>query len=44
MDTPSIDGKTFAGKEIEKLTFASSAEGWKIVSEQELKILQVLRQ
>lgn len=43
-DTPTIGGKTFAGKEIEKLTLASSAEGWKIVGEQELKILQVVRQ
>lgn len=43
-DTSTVAGKIFAGREIEKLTFASSAEGWKIVGEEELKILQVVRQ
>jgi hypothetical protein len=43
-DTSTVAGKIFAGREIEKLTFVGSPEGWKIVGEQELKILQVVRQ
>lgn len=43
-DTSTVGGKTFAGREIEKLTFVSSAEGWKIVGEEELKIIQVVRE
>jgi hypothetical protein len=43
-DTSTATGKPFSGKAIEKLTFTSSAEGWKIVGEEELKILQVTRQ
>lgn len=41
-DTEST-GKTFSGKEVEKLTFASSAEGWKIVREEEAEIKEVHR-
>jgi len=43
-DTSMTNGKTFAGKEIEKLTLANSSEGWKIVGEQEMKILNVVRE
>jgi protoporphyrinogen oxidase len=35
-DTRQFDGKTSSGEEIEKLTFASSPEGWKIVREEEV--------
>lgn len=42
-DTLDSDGKTFAGEEIEQLTFTSSPQGWKIVREEELKILRVSR-
>ena len=38
-DVAQSDGKTFSGEEIEQLTFASSPTGWKIVREEELKIL-----
>lgn len=40
-DETQSDGKTFSGEEIEQLTLASSPEGWKIVREEELKILRV---
>lgn len=43
-DTVSTAQKTFAGKEIEKLTFANFAGGWKIVGEEELSVLDVTRQ
>ena len=42
-DTLASSGKAFAGSEIEKLTFANYADGWKIVREEELKILHVTR-
>jgi hypothetical protein len=37
------DGQIFSGEEIERLTFASSTEGWKIVREEELTILRTSR-
>lgn len=43
-DTVSTAQKTFAGKEIEKLTFANFAGSWKIVGEEELSVLDVTRQ
>jgi len=42
-DTSTKDGKVFAGSEIEKLTFAPYSGAWKIVREEELKILRVSR-
>lgn len=42
-ETTQTDGKTFSGEEIEKLTFASLPEGWKIVREEELNIIRVSR-
>ncbi len=42
-DTLESDGKSFTGEEIEQLTFTSSPQGWKIVREEELKILRVSR-
>ena len=42
-DTLGTDGKSFSGEEIEQLTFTSSPEGWKIIREEELKILRVAR-
>jgi ketosteroid isomerase-like protein len=42
-DTSQIDGKTFSGEEIERLTFASYPEGWKIVREEELQIIRASR-
>jgi hypothetical protein len=42
-DTAESTGKNFSGREIEQLTFTSSPEGWKIVREEEVKILQVSR-
>jgi len=42
-ETTQTDGKTFSGEEIERLTFASSSLGWKIVREEELKILRASR-
>lgn len=42
-DTVSVAGDAFAGSEVGKLTFASYQEGWKIVREEELKILRVTR-
>ena len=35
-----VEGKTFSGEEIEKLTFKSSPEGWQIVREEELQIIR----
>jgi serine/threonine protein kinase len=35
------NGKTFSGEEIEKLTFVSSSDGWKIIREEELNIIRV---
>jgi hypothetical protein len=40
-DTLDSNGKSFSGEEIEQLTFASSSQGWKIIREEELKILRV---
>jgi hypothetical protein len=42
-DTLESDGKSFSGEEIEQLTFTSSPQGWKIIREEELKILRVSR-
>jgi ketosteroid isomerase-like protein len=42
-DTEST-GMTFSGREIEKLTFTSSSEGWKIVREEEVEIIEVHRE
>lgn len=42
-DTSTLDGKTFGGSEIEKLTFAPYSGSWKIIREEELKILDVVR-
>lgn len=39
-ETTQSDGKTFSGEEIEQLTLASSPDGWKIVREEELKVLR----
>ena len=39
-ETTQTDGKTFSGEEIEKLTFVSSPEGWKIIREEELNIIR----
>jgi len=38
------DGKTFSGEEVERLTFARTDEGWKIVREDELNIIRATRQ
>lgn len=43
-DTVLTGQKTFAGKEIQRLTFASFAGSWKIVGEEELSILNVTRE
>jgi ketosteroid isomerase-like protein len=42
-DTLESDGRSFTGEEIEQLTFTSSPQGWKIIREEELKILRVSR-
>jgi hypothetical protein len=42
-ETTQLDGKTFSGEEVEKLMFASLPEGWKIIREEELKIIRVSR-
>ena len=42
-DTLESSGKNFTGDEIEKLTFASLPQGWKIVREEELKIIGASR-
>jgi ketosteroid isomerase-like protein len=42
-ETSETSGKTFAGEEIEQLTFTNSPQGWQIVREEELKILRVAR-
>jgi hypothetical protein len=42
-DTLESDGKSFSGEEIEQLTFTSSPQGWKVIREEELKILRVSR-
>jgi ketosteroid isomerase-like protein len=42
-DTLESDGKSFSGEEIEQLTFINSPQGWKIIREEELKILRVSR-
>ncbi len=42
-ETTQVDGKTFSREEIEKLTFTSSPEGWKIVREEELNIIRASR-
>ena len=38
-DTRQTDGKTFSGEEIERLTFAMTDEGWKVVREEQLQII-----
>lgn len=42
-DALESDGKSFSGEEIEQLTFTSSPQGWKIIREEELKILRASR-
>ena len=42
-DTRQFDGKTSSGEEIERLTFASSLDGWKIVREEELNVIKASR-
>lgn len=42
-DTLDKGGKSFSGEEIEQLTFAASPQGWKIIREEELKILRASR-
>lgn len=42
-DTKQFDGKTSSGEEIERLTFAKSPEGWKIVREEELSVIRATR-
>lgn len=42
-DTRQFDGKTSSGEEIERLTFASSPDGWKIVREEELNVIKASR-
>jgi ribosomal protein S27AE len=42
-DTRQFDGKTSSGEEIERLTFASSPVGWKIVREEELNVIKASR-
>lgn len=42
-DTSTIDGRIFAGSEIEKLTFEKYSGKWEIVKEEELKILHVVK-
>jgi hypothetical protein len=42
-DTRQFDGKASSGEEIEKLTFASSPEGWKIVREEEVNVIRSSR-
>ena len=42
-DTRQFDGKTSSGEEIERLTFANSPEGWKIVREEELNVIKASR-
>jgi hypothetical protein len=39
-ETLQRDGKIFSGEEMEKLTFSSSPEGWKIVRDEELHIIR----
>jgi ketosteroid isomerase-like protein len=43
-ETSQTDGKTFSGEEIERLTFAMTDEGWKIVREEELDIIRATKQ
>jgi len=43
-ETSQTDGKTFSGEEIERLTFAMTDEGWRIVREEELDIIRATRQ
>jgi ketosteroid isomerase-like protein len=43
-DTRQFDGKTSSGEVIERLTFTSTAEGWKIVREEELSVIRASRQ
>jgi ketosteroid isomerase-like protein len=42
-ETTQVNGKTFSGEEIERLTFSKSDEGWKIVREEELNIIRASR-
>jgi ketosteroid isomerase-like protein len=42
-DSSQVDGKTFSGEEIERLTFEDSVDGWKIVREEELQIFRTSR-
>jgi len=42
-DTPSIADPIYAGRELEKLTFANFSGTWKIVAEEEVRILQLDR-
>lgn len=39
-DTRQFDGKISSGEEIERLTFASFPDGWKIVREEELNVIK----
>jgi ketosteroid isomerase-like protein len=43
-DTSQTDGKRFSGEEVERLTFEKTEEGWKIVREDELRVLRTSRQ
>jgi hypothetical protein len=43
-DTPTRSGQPFSGEEIQRLKFARFSSGWKIVSEEELRILHVSNQ
>lgn len=42
-DTPSANGIPFSGEEIQKLVFGKFDDGWKIVSEEEVQILDVVK-
>ena len=42
-DTPTTGGKTFAGEEIERLTFMKFGADWKITSEEELQVLHLVK-
>jgi len=42
-ETSQTDGKTFSGEEVERLTFAMTAEGWKIVREEEVNVIRASR-
>ena len=43
-DTSQTNGKRNSGEEIERLTFEKTAEGWKIVREDEIQIVRASRQ